>query len=179
MHKDVAYTLLDRLTIDNKVEEIARQLERDYQGKELIMVGILKGSFVFFADLVRKIHLDFWLDFMIVSSYGDGTTSGNIRFIKGLDKDIAGKHLVIVEDIIDSGRTLSFLKKKLQEQGAASVAVCTLLDKPSRRVVDLPVDYKGFEIPDEFVVGYGLDYAERYRNLPDIGVLKPEVYTNN
>ena len=139
MHTDVEYILLDQKTIEEKVTQLAGELERDYQGKELVMVGILKGSFVFFADLVRKINLDFMLDFMIVSSYGDGTTSGNIRFIKGLDKDIAGKHLVIVEDIIDSGRTLSFLKAKLLEQGAGSVAVCTLLDKPSRRVVDLLV----------------------------------------
>ena len=179
MHKDLAYVMLDEEKLHEKVREIAGRIEADYQGKDMMMVGILKGSFVFFADLVREIHLDFPLDFMIVSSYRSGTTSGDIHFIKGLDKDIKGRHLVIVEDIIDSGRTLSYLKPKLLEQGAASIAICSLLDKPSRRVVELQIDYKGFEIPDEFVVGYGLDFAETYRNLPYIGVLKPEVYENN
>ena len=178
MHKDLAYVLIDEKKLHQRVREMAKQIEADYRGKELMMVGILKGSFVFFADLVREIELDFPLDFMIVSSYRAGTTSGDIHFIKGLDKDIEGKHLVIVEDIIDSGRTLSYLKPKLLEQGAATIAICSLLDKPSRRVVDLKIDYKGFEIPDEFVVGYGLDFAENYRNLPHIGVLKPEVYKN-
>jgi len=178
MHNDLAYVLIDREAIHRRVVELARQIDADYRGRDMMMVGILKGSFIFFADLIREMSLNFPLDFMIVSSYGCGTTSsGNIRFIKGLDKDIAGKHLIIVEDIVDSGRTLSFLKSKLLDQGAETIAVCSLLDKPSRRAVDLTIEYRGFEIPDEFVVGYGLDFAEKYRSLPEIGVLKPEVYT--
>ena len=133
---------------------------------------------MFFSDLIRSIDLPLTIDFMSISSYGSATkSSGVVRILKDLDKDIVGRHVLIIEDIIDTGLTLSFLKENLKARGAASLAVCTLLDKPSRRKTDLKPDYRGFEIDDYFVVGYGLDYAERYRNLPDIGVLKPEVYS--
>lgn len=144
------------------------------------MVGILKGAVVFFSDLIRHVELPMSMDFMAISSYGNATKSaGVVRILKDLDKDIVGKHIIIVEDIVDSGLTLSFLKDNLVSRGAASLRICALLDKPERRKVDIKADYQGFTIPDAFVVGYGLDYAERYRNLPYIGVLKPEIYTKD
>lgn len=180
MHKDLAYVLLEEEVIRKRVEELGRQITQDYQGKDLVLVGILKGAVVFFADLIRHVELPMSMDFMAISSYGNATKSaGVVRILKDLDKDIVGKHIIVVEDIVDSGLTLSFLKENLLSRGAASLRICALLDKPERRKVDIKADYQGFSIPDAFVVGYGLDYAEYYRNLPYIGVLKPEIYTKD
>lgn len=180
MHKDLAYVLLEEEAIQKRVKELGRQITRDYEGKELVLIGILKGAVVFFSDLIRHVELPMSMDFMAISSYGNATKSaGVVRILKDLDKDIVGKHIIIVEDIVDSGLTLSFLKENLVSRGAASLRICALLDKPERRKVDIKADYQGFTIPDAFVVGYGLDYAERYRNLPYIGVLKPEIYTKD
>ena len=180
MHKDLAYVLLEEEAIQKRVKELGRQITRDYEGKELVLIGILKGAVVFFADLIRHVELPMSMDFMAISSYGNATKSaGVVRILKDLDKDIVGKHIIIVEDIVDSGLTLSFLKDNLVSRGAASLRICALLDKPERRKVDIKADYQGFTIPDAFVVGCGLDYAERYRNLPYIGVLKPEIYTKD
>lgn len=159
--------------IREKVIELGKQIENDYKGEEILVVGILKGANVFTCDLIRQIDLDVKIDFMSVSSYGSGTeSSGTVRILKDLDTDIKGKNVLIVEDIIDSGRTLSNLVKELQIREPKSLKLCTLLDKPSRRVVDVDVEYVGFEIEDKFIVGYGIDYAEKYRNLPYIGIVE-------
>ena len=156
--------------IAKKVEELAKQIEKDYEGEQLLVVGILKGASVFVSDLIRKINLDVNIDFMSVSSYGNGTeSSGTVRILKDLDVDIAGKNVLIVEDIIDSGLTLSNLVKELEIRNPKSLKLCTLLDKPERRTSNIPVDYVGFVIEDKFIVGYGIDWAEKYRNLPYIG----------
>ena len=156
--------------IANKVKELAKQIEKDYEGEQLLVVGILKGASVFVSDLIRKIDLDVNIDFMSVSSYGNGTeSSGTVRILKDLDVDIAGKNVLIVEDIIDSGLTLSNLVKELKKRNPKSLKLCTLLDKPQRRTSNIPVDYVGFVIEDKFIVGYGIDWAEKYRNLPYIG----------
>ena len=156
--------------IGNKVKELAKQIEKDYEGEQLLVVGILKGASVFVSDLIRKIDLDVNIDFMSVSSYGNGTeSSGTVRILKDLDVDIAGKNVLIVEDIIDSGLTLSNLVKELKIRNPKSLKLCTLLDKPQRRTSNIPVDYVGFVIEDKFIVGYGIDWAEKYRNLPYIG----------
>lgn len=181
MHKALEKVLISEERIKERVRELGRQITEDYQGEQLVVVCILKGSTIFFADLVREIKLDTIFDFMIVKSYGGGTeSSGNVRFVKDLDESITGKNVLIVEDIIDSGLTLTFLRNNLITRGAKSLKICTLLDKPERRKpeADINVDYCGFVIPNEFVVGYGLDYDESYRNLPLVGVLKPEIYTN-
>ncbi|MDL2324864.1 hypoxanthine phosphoribosyltransferase [Ruminococcaceae bacterium OttesenSCG-928-A16] len=175
---DVERILLTRQQVQKRVEELGAQITRDYQGKDLLMVSVLKGSVVFMADLMRAIHLPAEIDFMMVSSYGAASkSSGVVKIVKDIDIELKGKDLLIVEDILDSGRTLSYLKELLEGRDPASVRIVTLLDKPARRAVPLQPDYTGFEVPDEFIVGYGLDYAEHYRNLPDIGVLKKEVYT--
>ena len=159
--------------IREKVAELGKQIENDYKGEEILVVGILKGANVFTCDLIRQIDLDVKIDFMSVSSYGSGTeSSGTVRILKDLDTDIKGRNVLIVEDIIDSGRTLSNLVKELQIREPKSLKLCTLLDKPSRRVVDVDVEYVGFEIEDKFIVGYGIDYAEKYRNLPYIGIVE-------
>lgn len=159
--------------IREKVIELGKQIENDYRGEEVLVVGILKGANVFTCDLIRQIDLDVKIDFMSVSSYGSGTeSSGTVRILKDLDTDIKGRNVLIVEDIIDSGRTLSNLVKELQIREPKSLKLCTLLDKPSRRVVDVDVEYVGFEIEDKFIVGYGIDYAEKYRNLPYIGIVE-------
>lgn len=159
--------------IREKVAELGKQIENDYKGEEILVVGILKGANVFTCDLIRQIDLDVKIDFMSVSSYGTGTeSSGTVRILKDLDTDIKGRNVLIVEDIIDSGRTLSNLVKELQIREPKSLKLCTLLDKPSRRVVDVDVEYVGFEIEDKFIVGYGIDYAEKYRNLPYIGIVE-------
>lgn len=161
-----------------RIAQMGEEITRDYAGEPIVAVCILKGASIFFADLLRAIDLPLSMDFMAISSYGSSTkSSGVVRINKDLDKDILGKHVLVIEDIIDSGLTLSFLRENLLSRGAKSLKICTLLDKPERRKVELTVDYKGFVIPDEFVVGYGLDYAEKYRNLPDIGVLRPEIYS--
>jgi len=177
MHSDIESVLLSAEQIDSKVSEIAEAINRDYAGMEPIVISVLKGSFIFMADLVRKFNFKCTVDFMSVSSYGDGTsTSGRARISKDLDMDIAGKDVIIVEDILDSGVTLSYLMEVLGARKPASISICTLLDKPSRRKAQVWAKYSCFEVPDAFVVGYGLDYAQKYRNLPYIGILKPEVY---
>jgi len=169
--------LLTRDQIAQRVREMGRQITEDFAGKDMVVICILKGAAVFFVDLIREIDLPMSMDFMAISSYGSATkSSGVVRILKDLDKPINGKDVLVVEDIVDSGMTLSFLRENLLSRGAKSLKICTLLDKPDRRRVPLHVDYFGFVIPDEFVVGYGLDYAEKYRNLPDIGVLRPEIY---
>lgn len=178
MHKDVESILISEEKLENIVNTLAKQIEKDYNGREFIMVGLLKGSVVFMAELMTKIDLDFEIDFMVASSYGGGTeSSGKVRILKDLSVSPHGKDILIVEDIVDSGNTLNFVCNYLISEGAASVKVCTLCDKPSRRRVPLVPDYCGAEIPDEFIVGYGLDYDEKYRNLPYIGILKRSVYS--
>lgn len=171
---DIMFT---QAQVMEKVTELGRQIEQDYQGKELLVVGILKGAFIFMSDLVRQIDLPLQLDFMDVSSYGSSTiSSGEVRIIKDLDYSIKGKNVLIVEDIIDTGLTLKYIKEILNQREPQSVKTCCLLDKPSRRKADITPDYVGFSIPDQFIVGYGLDYDENYRNYPAVCVLKPSVY---
>ncbi len=177
LEKDVERVLFSEEELRQRVAEIAAEIDRDYAGKEPLLVSVLRGSFVFMADLVRQIHLPCTVDFMAVSSYGSGTTSsGQVKIVKDLSEQIEGKDVLVVEDILDSGNTLSYLLQLLQARRPASVRLCTLLDKPSRRTKPVDLHYAGFSIPDYFVVGYGLDYDEKYRNLPYIGVLKPSVY---
>lgn len=177
MHKDVAYVMLKEEEIQARVKELAEQLDRLYEGRTPVVVCILKGSVIFFADLIRNMKTALTLDFMSVSSYGNGTKStGELKIKKDLSTDIKGRDVLIVEDIIDSGNTLYNLKKMLIARQPASVNIITLLDKPDRRTAPMEPEYKGFVIEDEFVVGYGLDYAEEYRNLPYVGVLKRSVY---
>ena len=174
---DILKVLLTEGELKEECAEMGAQITRDYAGKNLLLVTVLKGAVVYMADLMRCIDLPCAIDFMVVSSYGSGTkTSGVVKIVKDLDQDLSGKDLLIVEDILDSGMTLSYLKGLLQGRNPASIRIATLLDKPSRRKVDLKADYVGFEVPDEVVVGYGLDYDEQYRNLPFVGVLKPHVY---
>ncbi|MBR0132742.1 MAG: hypoxanthine phosphoribosyltransferase [Lachnospiraceae bacterium] len=165
--------LIEEEKVQSRVNEIARQISRDYKDEEVHLICILKGSLFFTADLAKRIESPVTVDFISVSSYGDGTeSSGRIKIIKDLDDNIAGKNVIVVEDIIDSGRTLSFLMEMLKVRGPKSLKLCTFLNKPERRVVDVDVDYIGFDIPDKFVVGYGMDYAQKYRALPYIGVVE-------
>ncbi|MBO5774240.1 MAG: hypoxanthine phosphoribosyltransferase [Clostridia bacterium] len=178
MHKDLAKILITKEEIERRVKEIGEQITRDYEGESVLMVAILRGAVVFFSELVKNVDLDVRFDFMVVSSYGAGSTSsGEVRIIKDISQGIEGKNVLIVEDIIDTGNTLKNLKKMLLTRNPKSLKIVSLLDKPSRRLVELHGDYIGFTVPNEFVVGYGLDYAEKYRNLPEIGVLKEEIYT--
>lgn len=159
--------------VNKRIREIGEQISKDYEGKELHMICVLKGGTFFMCELAKRITVPVSLDFMAVSSYGGDTkSSGVVKIVKDLDESIMGKDVLVVEDIVDSGRTLSYLLEMLKERQPASLRLCTLLDKPDRRVVQVPVDYTGFQIPDEFVVGYGLDYAQRYRNLPYIGIVE-------
>jgi len=177
MHNDIERVLFSQEELHQIVSDLGAQITADYQGKDLVLICILRGSYVFAADLARCIELPCSIDFMVVSSYGSGSvSSGNVRIIKDLSDSIANKDVIVIEDILDSGNTLSHLLEILKVRGANSIKLCTLLDKPSRRVRNVQVDYLGRQIDDLFVVGYGLDYAEHYRNLPYIGVLKPEVY---
>ena len=177
LEQDIERVLFSEEELNKRVSEIAAEINRDYAGKEPMLISVLRGSFVFMADLIRKIEVPCTVDFMSVSSYGRGTTSsGQVQITKDLSDDIEGKDIIVVEDILDSGNTLSYLLQLLQARKPASMKLCTLLDKPDRRVKEVHVDYTGFTIPDEFVVGYGLDYAEKYRNLPYIGILKPRAY---
>lgn len=177
MHNDIQEVLLTQQMLADKVAELGAEITRDYADKEIFAIGILRGAVVFMADLIRAIERPVQIDFMAVSSYGaQADSSGIVRILKDLDSSIEGKHVLIIEDIIDSGQTLSYLIKNLTERKPASIQLCTLMNKPERRKVELPVKYVGFEIPNEFVVGYGLDYAERYRNLPYLGILKRSVY---
>ncbi len=177
MHQDVESIMFSQEQLDARIRALAAQLDREYAGKTPLMVSILKGSVMFYADLLRAMTIPVEMDFMAISSYGAGAkSSGEVKLIKDLDRKIEGKHVLIVEDIIDSGYTLSYLKRMLYSRKPESVKICALLDKYSRRVVPIEADYKGFDCEDEFVVGFGLDYAERYRNLPYIGILKRSVY---
>lgn len=174
MNCDLKSILISEEKIQTRVKEMGQEITKDYQGKDLLLVSVLKGSVIFMADLMRAIDLPMNIDFMAVSSYADGTTTtGVVKIVKDLDSSLAEKDLLIVEDILDSGMTLAYLKNLLEDRGPASIKIATLLDKPERRKSDVTVDYCGFSIPDEFVVGYGLDYAEQYRNLPYLGVLSP------
>jgi hypoxanthine phosphoribosyltransferase len=174
---DIAEVLVTADQIAAKVHDLGRQIASDYQARDLVLVSILKGALPFLADLMRATPIPLALDFLEVSSYGTSTeSSGAVRILKDLAHPIEGRHVLVVEDILDTGQTLSYVFEHLRAQRPDSVRLCVLLDKPARRVIPIKIDYRGFEIPDKFVVGYGLDYAERYRNLPFVGVLKPEVY---
>ena len=177
MHNDVQKVLLSEEQIAERVKELGAQIAADYKDKYPIVVSVLKGSVIFVADLIRAMDTNLQIDFMVVSSYGSGTTtSGIVKIMKDMDNNVDGRDVLIVEDILDSGVTLSYIKSLMQGRNVKSVRIATLLDKPARRKADIAADYVGFEVPDEFVVGYGLDFDEKYRNLPYIGVLKPHVY---
>lgn len=177
LDKDIDRVFFDECEIAARIAKMGAEISADYAGKAPVLVSVLRGSYIFMADLTRNLDLACTVDFMAVSSYGAGTSSsGQVKIIKDLSDDIEGRDVIVVEDILDSGNTLSYLMELLRARKPASMRLCTLLDKPSRRVKDVHVDYVGFSIPDEFVVGYGLDYAEKYRNLPYIGILKPSVY---
>ena len=177
IHNDIERVFYSHEELQAKVKELGEAITRDYQGKSPIFVGVLMGCFVFMADLMRSVDLPCEIDFMAVSSYGKGTkSSGVVQINKDLSFDIAGRDVLIVEDILDSGVTLNYLKGYLENRNPASIKIVTLFDKPSRRKAPIYADYYGYEVPDEFIVGYGLDYAEKYRNLPYIGVLKHEIY---
>ena len=172
MINDNLEVLFDEKAIAQRVEALGKEITADYEGKDLLVIAILKGSLMFFSDLLKKIDLPLEIDFMAAKSYGDNTHPGEVHIVKDLDKPIEGRHILIVEDILDTGQTHHALYKLLDVRGAASLKTCTFLDKPARRTTDFYADYKGYEIPDYFVVGYGLDYAERYRNLPYVAILK-------
>ena len=177
MINHVEKVLLSEEQLSQKIAELGEEISKDYQGKEIVAICVLKGAILFMADLARAVKVPMALDFMAVSSYGNGTsTSGTVRILKDLDNSIEGKHVLVVEDIIDSGVTLKYLLKNLKSRKPASIKLCTLLNKPERRRVEVDIDYCGFTVPDYFLVGYGLDYAEKYRNLPFIGILKPAIY---
>lgn len=179
MGDDLQEILVTAEQLGQRLSEMAAQIDADYQGKEILIVGVLRGAVMVMADLSRKLHTPLEMDWMAVSSYGSGTkSSGVVRILKDLDHDVDGRDVLIVEDIIDSGLTLAWLKTNLESRGAKSVKIATALRKPEALKVDVKVSYVGFDIPDEFVVGYGLDYAEKYRNLPFVGTLKPSVYSH-
>lgn len=174
---DVEEILLSSEQVQARVAELGGQLAADYAGRDPVLVSVLKGSIIFLADLVRAMPIPLSIDLMEVSSYGASTeSSGQVRILKDLSTSIAGREVVVVEDIIDTGLTLNYLLRYLHDKGPASIRICCLLDKPARRLAEIEIDYRGFTIPDRFVIGYGLDYGERYRNLPYIGVLRPSVY---
>ena len=178
IHDDVEEVLLSADALQARVAELGRQLSADYAGRDPVLVSVLKGSIVFLADLIRGMEIPLSLDLMEVSSYGAGTeTSGQVRILKDLSRSIEGREVIVVEDIIDTGLTLNYLLRYLAERNPATLRVCCLLDKPARRLAEIEIDYRGFTIPDRFVIGYGLDYDERYRNLPYVGVLRPSVYS--
>lgn len=180
LRDDVARILISEQELQARVKELGQELNATYTDEDHpLLICVLKGAFVFLADLIRHLEMRHDVDFMEISSYGAGTaSSGVVRILLDLERNIEGRHVLIVEDIIDSGRTLDYITRNLLTRRPASLRVCTLLSKPSRREIDVPVDFVGFEIPDEFVTGYGLDFAEEYRNLPFIGVLKEEIYRN-
>ena len=175
---DLKHVLYTKEQIQQRITELAAQIDKDYEGRDLLIVGVLKGAVMVMADLARALHTHVSMDWMAVSSYGSGTqSSGVVRILKDLDTDLMGRHVLIVEDIIDSGLTLSWLLANLKSRGPASVEVCALLRKPEAATVEIDVKYVGFDIPNKFVVGYGLDYAEKYRNLRSVGILAPHVYS--
>lgn len=178
MINDIKSVMISEFQLDERVRELALLIEKDYKGKELLVIAVLKGANIFMGDLIRKINLPIEIDFIAASSYGHSTeSSGVVKIVKDLDYSIEGKHVIIVEDIIDTGLTLKYLEENFNSRKPASLAICTLLDKPERRKANIDVQYVGFEIPDEFIVGYGIDFSEKYRNLPYIATLKPEVYS--
>lgn len=178
MEDKIAKILISKEQLQNRISELANKINEDYKGKSIVLVGILRGAVLFYGDLAKEIKVPISMDFMAVSSYGSGTrTSGVVRIIHDLEENIEGKDVLIVEDIVDSGLTLYYLVENLKSRNPNSIKLCCLLDKPHQRMKPVTPDYVGFEVPDEFVVGYGLDYDEMYRNLPYIGVLKPEVYS--
>ena len=178
MPPEIESVVISEQAIAQRVQELAAQVDADYVGREVLLVGVLKGAVMFMADFARALRTPVSMDFMAVSSYGSSTSSsGVVRILKDLDREIADKHVVVVEDVIDSGLTLSWLLRNMRSRGPASVEVVTLMRKPDAAQIDVPVKYVGFDIANEFVVGYGLDYAERYRDLPFVGLLKPEVYS--
>ena len=178
MHKDVERLYASEEEIQAMVKKLGEQITRDYEGREVLFVGVLKGCFMFMADLVRACDVTCKVDFLVVSSYGEGTVStGAVQIVKDLSENIEGKDVIIVEDILDSGNTLNYLVRYMQERKPASIRIVTLMDKPERRATPVKADYIGFTVPDAFMVGYGLDYQQRYRNLPYIGILKPEIYS--
>lgn len=178
MHQDIERILISEEELKTRIGELGQQLSKEYAGKDPLFLGVLKGCVVFFSDMIRAVEIPCNLDFMVVSSYGSGTSSsGSIRMLKDVSVNIKGRHVVILEDIIDTGLTLRYVYQHLLDMEPASLKICTLLDKPDRRKTVIDADYTGFTIPNEFVVGYGLDYDEFYRNLPYIGILKPEVYS--
>ena len=177
LEKDIAEILISAEELQNKVAELGRQISEDYRGRDLLLICLLRGAVVFLSDLIRAIDIPLEMDFIAISSYGNSTrSSGVVRLVMDLKSNITDRNVLIVEDIVDTGRTLAYILDNLRTRRPADVKVCALLSKPSRREVPVKLDYLGFEIPDKFVVGYGLDYAEGYRNLPFIGVLKPELY---
>jgi len=177
LEKDIAEILIDEERLQERIKELGEQISKDYEGKDLLLICVLKGAFMFLADLIRHIRIPHEIDFMATSSYGAATeTSGVVRILKDLDSPIAGRNVLIVEDIIDTGLTLDYLTRILRARNPSSLRICTLLNKKERRLVNVPLDYVGFDIPNKFVVGYGLDFGEIYRNLPYIAVLKPEIY---
>jgi len=174
---DIESVLLSEEQIHTRVAEMGAQISRDYEGKDIVLVGVLVGSMVFMADLMRHITVPCFTDFVAISSYGkESRSSGVVRIIKDLDDSVESRHVLIIEDIVDTGLTLNYLVDSMRNRNVASVKVAAMLDKPSRRLTNVKVDYVGFEVPDEFVVGYGLDFAQLYRNLPYVGILRPEVY---
>ena len=177
MRRDIERILISEEEIQKKVAEMGRKISDDFRGKDPLFVGVLKGCFIFMADLMRYVDIHCSMDFMAVSSYSGTSSTGAVKINKDLSEDIEGRHIIIVEDILDSGVTLNYLKNFLMVRRPASISIATLMDKPARRKADVYADYSCFEIPDAFVVGYGLDYNERYRNLPYIGVLKSEIYS--
>ncbi len=179
IHDDVEEVLLSADALADRVAQLGAQLSADYAGRDPVLVSVLKGSIVFLADLIRAMEIPLSVDLMEVSSYGSGTeTSGQVRILKDLSASIEGREVIVVEDIIDTGLTLNYLLRYLWERNPASMRICCLLDKPARRLAEIEIDYTGFTIPDRFVIGYGLDYDERYRNLPYVGVLRPSVYSS-
>ena len=177
MRRDIERILISEEEIQKKVAEMGKKISQDFRDKDPLFVGVLKGCFIFMADLMRYVDIRCSMDFMAVSSYSGTSSTGAVKINKDLSEDIEGRHIIIVEDILDSGVTLNYLKNFLMVRNPASISIVTLMDKPARRKADVYADYSCFEIPDAFVVGYGLDYNERYRNLPYIGVLKPEIYS--
>ncbi len=180
MHKDIKEILFTEEEIQLKIQQLAKQINHDYAGRHLFVLCVLKGAFIFLADITKRLEMSVEIDFMATSSYGASTqSSGIVKITKDLDGSVEGKDILIIEDIIDSGLTLSYLIDVLERRNARSIRVATLFDKPHRRKAELEADYRGFLVPDEFIVGYGLDYAEKYRNLPYVGILKPELYSGH
>jgi hypoxanthine phosphoribosyltransferase len=176
LERDVSEVLIDEEALQRRIAELGEEISADYAGRNLLLIGVLKGAVFFMADLMRRVTVPCEIDFMAISSYGGQTdTSGVVRILKDLDMNIKGRHVLVVEDIIDSGLTLSYLMRNLRSREPGSLEICALMTKPSRREIDVPVRYVGFEIPNRFVIGYGLDFGERYRNLPYVGVLNPDL----